>query len=221
MDTPKQEDLPAPGYHWAQTKRPDCQSARFEIVYVSRRRSGETVVFTYDRSLPLNWSEILSWGAAVPPGPTTGPHAQIEPLAPVKLSADDRAAGLQAAIPWSVHVLVHREWAKRHATPRTPEGVAALGGFTWEEIHDFGPTNVVDLTEPRQPGHHFPTADDDEALALVAIIKDRLVDIEQHGYSERFNGEALALRSYGTRLQSVVERSANRDAPKHGLGGAA
>ncbi len=52
--------------------------------------------------------------------------------------------------------------------------------------------------------------DKDEALALRNCILPRLVEIEQHGYQEEFDGEALALRRTGDKLETHIAGWADR-----------
>ncbi|MGH1343821.1 MAG: hypothetical protein ACRBN8_19850 [Nannocystales bacterium] len=210
MDTPAPENLPEEGYHWATTQRREKRHQRAEILYVHRRGEGVCDLYAIDRALPLTWDEIHSWGAPVEPGPTTGNIAKIEAYAPVRLSEQDRADGydfpLVRQIPESLHLEVHAAWAKHHDSPRSAEDVARKGGFTFEQIGEFGPEGWIEAIEPRSPGSHFPGPEENEALALMNIIKDRLVEIEQHKYSEVFDGEAVALRSYGDKVARLMSQ---------------
>lgn len=51
----------------------------------------------------------------------------------------------------------------------------------------------------------------DQALALRNVILPRLVDLEQHGYSEEYDGEGKDLRSIGDVLEHVINRGAMKD----------
>ena len=211
MDTPAPENLPEEGYHWATTQRREKRHhQRAEILYVHRRSDGDCDLYGLDRALPLTWDEIHSWGAPVDPGPTTGTIAKIEDYAPVRLSEQDRADGYDfpvvRQIPESLHVEVHAAWAKHHDSPRSAEDVARKGGFTFEQIGEFGPKGWIESIEPRSPGDHLPGPEENEALALMNVIKDRLVEIEQHKYSEIFDGEAVALRSYGDKVARLMSQ---------------
>lgn len=55
------------------------------------------------------------------------------------------------------------------------------------------------------------TLNDNEILALRNCILPRLVDIEQHGYSEEFEGEGVALRELGNKLERKLKKIAERD----------
>lgn len=55
----------------------------------------------------------------------------------------------------------------------------------------------------------------DQALALRNVILPRLVDIEQHGYGEEYDGEGRDLRSIGDMLERVINRSAMKE-QQHG-----
>lgn len=60
---------------------------------------------------------------------------------------------------------------------------------------------------------HSITLTDDEILALRNAALPRLVDIEQHGYAEEFEGEGAALRKAGNKLERLVRDAAERDDP--------
>lgn len=217
MDTPAPDQLPAEGYHWAFTDRREKRCRQAEILYAHRTIKGDCELYAFDRSLPITWDEVHSWGDPVGPGPTTGKIAKIEAFAPVRISREDRDEGFHESIPSQIpeplHAAVHKAWAAKHDSPRSADDVARKGGFTVEQIDEFGPSGWRESIEPRSPGDHFPGPEENEALALMAVIKDRLVEIEQHKYSELFDGEASALRSFGDKVARLFSQDRCSPAP--------
>lgn len=49
----------------------------------------------------------------------------------------------------------------------------------------------------------------DQAIALRNVILPRLFDLEQHGYTEEYDGEGRDLRAIGSVLEDAIRRSSN------------
>lgn len=201
MKQPKRADLPSQGYHWVTTCRRETRP-RLEVVYVHSRRDGDVDLYVFGRSLTLTWDEVQSWGEPMRPGPAPGAVADQQDLAPVR-GHEGRM------IPWALHVEAHSAYKQDRLSVASAEHVARGGGFTESELDRYAP-DWRERSKPRSPGDHFPSVEEDEALALRNLIEERLVEIEQHDYCEVFDGEAVALRSYGNKLEGVVEGSARK-----------
>lgn len=140
MKPPPPDQRPDEGYHWFNTDRREKRVPQTEIVYVHHRSDGDCDLFVFFRSLPLTWNEVVCIGPAVDPGPTAGSVAQVEPFAPVQLSALDRRQGVRSiAIPGGLHRRAYAAYATKWGNSQSSSDIARRGGFGASELDEFAP----------------------------------------------------------------------------------